>query len=73
MQRKAEEVALAITSHNQNTNRNNANANCKQQQTAPHLFQNTAPKTTTQRTNPKQNQPTQRRTIDCTKHNSVAY
>jgi hypothetical protein len=49
MQKTAGEVTHPITSHNQNTNTNKANAKRKQQQTAPHLWQNTAPKTTTNR------------------------
>jgi hypothetical protein len=35
MQKRAQEVALAVTSHNQNTNENNANAKRKHPQTAP--------------------------------------
>jgi hypothetical protein len=35
MQKRAQEVALAVTSHNQNTNKNKANTKRKQPQTAP--------------------------------------
>jgi len=55
MQKKAKEVTLAVTSHNQNNNRNNANAEHKPQQTATTEVVHRKPKTTTNRTNTKQN------------------
>jgi hypothetical protein len=57
MQKKAGEVTHLVTSHKQDTNKNKANAKRKHQQTAPHLWQNTEPKTTT-------NKQTQNKTLE---------